>query len=174
MLAPYPVADSKRINFGAQSEMRWLQQLITGRRTIRGEMNIVPREPLPLLFQAAEPLDVERLQHNRVYIQQLACAESQQLLTMDETPPPCATALAGSLKILIPMGSFIDIKAEQKRLSRELERLEKQALRSRNKLANPQFIERAPAAVVAKERQQLTELDAAMNQLREQHSSGSL
>ncbi len=174
MLAPYPVADSERIHPEALSEMHWLRALITGIRTIRAEMNIAPRKPLPLLLQTSESLDIERLQRNRVYIQQLAGTESQQLLAAGEIPPPCATALAGSLKILIPLGSFLDVKAEKKRLGRELERLEKQALRSRNKLANSQFIERAPAAVVTKERQQLSKLDTAMKQLQAQLSNDFL
>lgn len=169
MLAPYPVANHDRIHPESQAEMGWLQQLIAGVRNIRGEMNIAPRKPLPLLFQTDNSLDRERLQRNSVYIEHLACAGSQRLLSAEETPPASATALAGNLKILIPMGSFIDKTAEQKRLNRELGRLEKQAERSRNKLNNPQFIERAPAAVVAREQQQLTELDSALGKLHEQY-----
>ncbi len=73
------------------------------------------------------------------------------------------------MKIFIPMGSFIDKQAEYLRLGRELERLQKQAERSQNKLANPQFIERAPAAVVTKEQQQLDDLQAAMSKLQQQY-----
>ncbi|HED15067.1 MAG TPA: valine--tRNA ligase [Gammaproteobacteria bacterium] len=169
MLAPYPVADPERINPQAQSEILWLQQLIAGVRNIRGEMNIAPRKPLPLLFQPGDELDEERLLRNRIQISQLACAKSQQLLGAHENPPPSATSLAGAMKIFIPMGSFIDKEAETLRLRRELERLQKQAQRCHNKLANPQFIERAPAVVVAKERQQLAELEAALSKLQEQY-----
>jgi len=169
MLAPYPVADPGRINSEAQAEMQWLQQLITGVRNIRGEMNIAPRKPLPLLFQSSDPLDKQRLQQNQSRITILACAESQQMLETDQIPPPSATSLAGEMKIFIPMGSFIDKQAEYLRLGRELERLQKQAERSQNKLANPQFIERAPAAVVTKEQQQLDDLQAAMSKLQQQY-----
>ena len=169
MLAPYPVADPERINPQAQAEILWLQQLITGVRNIRGEMNIAPRKPLPLLFQPGDELDEERLLRNHIQINRLAGAESQQLLGAGENPPPSATSLAGAMKIFIPMGSFIDREAESLRLRRELERLQKQAQRCNDKLDNPQFIERAPAVVVAKERRQLAELETALSKLQEQY-----
>ena len=60
--------------------------------------------------------------------------------------------LVGELKVLVPMAGLIDPTAERKRLGKEIDRLEGDLRRSEGKLANENFVERAPEQVVQKER----------------------
>jgi valyl-tRNA synthetase len=62
----------------------------------------------------------------------------------------------------------IDAAAERARLSKETERLEIEIAKAQTKLANPGFVERAPAAVVEQERRRLAEFQATLDKLRTQ------
>jgi valyl-tRNA synthetase len=80
----------------------------------------------------------------------------------DETQAPeSAIALVGAMKLLIPMAGLIDKDAELQRLDKELARLDAEIARITQKLANPSFVDKAPAAVVEKERGRLAEQSAA-------------
>ena len=168
MLQPYPVADEKKIDTSAIAETEWLQQVITGIRNIRGEMNISPGKPLPILFQNYNAQNQAWLERNSKSLKTLARLESITCLGNDETPPDAATSLVGDMKVLVPFGAFIDKDAEIKRLQKEMEKLEKDLVRSTAKLSNPSFVDKAPAAVVDKERLRVTEMEQALASLGDQ------
>jgi valyl-tRNA synthetase len=101
-------------------------------------------------------------------IASLAKLASVQWLKTDEMPPESATTLVGDLMIFIPMAGLIDKTEESNRLSREIAKLSKDVLQTETKLQNPNFVDRAPTAVVEKERERLAELNATLNQLEQQ------
>jgi valyl-tRNA synthetase len=72
------------------------------------------------------------------------------------------------MKILIPMSGLIDKAAESARLSKEIAKLRQEAERGQAKLGNADFIGRAPAEVVEKERARVAELQTAVTKLEEQ------
>jgi valyl-tRNA synthetase len=77
-------------------------------------------------------------------------------------------ALVGTMKLLIPMAGLIDKDAELKRLDKEINRLTDEIARIEQKLANPSFVDKAPAAVVEKERSRLAEQSTAIGNLQTQ------
>jgi valyl-tRNA synthetase len=79
-----------------------------------------------------------------------------------------ATALVGDLEILVPMAGLIDKKAELLRLGREIDRLEQDLARIKDKLGNAAFVAKAPAAVVAKEQEKMQAQQQALETLQEQ------
>jgi len=139
-----------------------------GVRRIRAEMDISPGRKLPILLQGGDTRDRERLDANRAYITFLARPESMTWLSVEDEAPESATALVGDLKILIPIAGIIDKDAEIARLSREIGKKRADAKRGEGKLANEKFVDRAPAAVVEKERARVAELRDAIEQLQAQ------
>jgi valyl-tRNA synthetase len=89
-------------------------------------------------------------------------------LSESEPVPEAATALVGSLKILIPLSGLIDQAAESARLAKEIARLRKDLERGVAKLGNADFLGRAPAEVVDKERTRVAELQISVTKLEEQ------
>ena len=168
MLQPYPVANKEKIDTAAIAETEWLQAVITGIRNIRGEMNIAPGKPLPILLQNYSDQDKAWLEENGNSLKTLARTESLTLLGDDEAPPDAATSLVGDMKVLVPFGAFIDKDAEINRLHKEIEKLEKDLARSTAKLSNSSFVDKAPAAVVEKERARMAEMEQARSSLGEQ------
>ena len=130
-------------------------------------MNIDPRKPLPVMLQNGGEKDRQRLQANQHYVRSLGRVESIEWLEQGEAPES-ATALVGEMKLLIPMAGLIDKEAEQARLNKDLDRKRSELERIGNKLGNPHFVEKAPAAVVTKERGKARDLESAIKQLEEQ------
>jgi len=165
---PYPESEPERIDTEAVAELEWVQQFVVGVRNIRGEMNIPPSKVLPALLRHGSALDLSRLERNRAYLQTLARLAAIDWLADDASAPEAATALLGEMQILIPLAGVIDKAAEQERLSKDIARLRKDLERTAGKLDNPSFVQRAPAAVVEKERRRLDELGLALRRLDEQ------
>jgi valyl-tRNA synthetase len=168
MLAPYPSADDGLRAPEAEAEIGWVMQFVLGVRRIKGEMNIPPGRPLPVLLQNASPQDQLWLQASRRYLDFLARTQSVTLLAEDQQAPESAIALVGEMKVLIPMSGLIDKAAELARLAKAIGKLAADLERTEKKLANPNFVDKAPPAVVQKERDKVAEQTAALAKLRDQ------
>ncbi|HEY3850635.1 MAG TPA: valine--tRNA ligase [Steroidobacteraceae bacterium] len=165
MLAPFPRADELRADTAAEPEMRWVMNFILGVRQIRGEMDIAPSRRLDVLLQNAGPPDREYLERNRHYLSRLAGIAEPRVLAPSEAAPISATALVGSLEILVPMAGLIDPTAELERLTKRRRRAETEFGKLQAKLSNEEFARNAPPEVVAKDRARLSELSTEIDQL---------
>ncbi len=169
MTQPFPVADETRIDAEAETDIAWLQAFLTGIRRIRGEMNIAPSRPLPVLLQNGSAADRQRLQRHRASLDFLGRLESVTWLEPGDEAPESAIALVGDMRVLVPMAGLIDKSAELARIDKERQRLRKELERGEAKLSNPSFVDKAPAAVVDKERQKVEETRAALVTLDDQY-----
>ncbi|MBA6124373.1 valine--tRNA ligase [Pseudomonas sp. Eb3] len=170
MLQPWPVANESRIDAAAEGDIEWLKELMVGLRNIRAEMNIGPGKPLPLFLKNANADDQRRLQENEALLKKLAKVESFTVLSDAEEAPLSATALVGDLQVLVPMAGLIDKDAELARLNKEIQRLQGEVARVGGKLSNAAFVDKAPPAVIEKERAKLAESEQALANFTEQHA----
>jgi valyl-tRNA synthetase len=168
MRQPYPSADPSKLDPQAEEEIRWLQEFLAGIRRIRGEMNIAPGRPVPILLQNGSERDRSRLERMRSFIDFLGRPESIRWQAADEPAPEAAIALIGEMRLLVPMSGLIDKQAELARLDKEIGRKRQDLERVAAKLANPNFADKAPAEVVAKERERQQELSSALEVLEDQ------
>ncbi|MER2601470.1 MAG: class I tRNA ligase family protein, partial [Candidatus Competibacter phosphatis] len=170
MLQPYPETDRTLIDDAAVADIEWLRQFLLGVRRIRAEMNIAPGKPLPVLLRHGSSDDHERLERHRRALSTLGRLETIDWLDDHAPVPEAATALVGGMNILIPMAGLIDKAAEIARLDKEIAKLRKEEERGAAKLGNADFLGRAPATVVEKERTRLAELQTAIVKLEEQRT----
>ena len=168
MLQPYPQADESAMDSAANADIEWLKGVIVGVRNIRGEMNIPPGRELTVLMKNGSEEDNRRLSENAPFLKKLAKLDEVTWLEATDEAPVAATALVGELEILVPMAGLIDKDAELARLAKEMEKLEKELKRVQGKLGNSAFVDKAPAAVVEKEREKMQAQEQALQQLQEQ------
>ncbi len=169
MLEPYPSADPSKIDQAASEEMQWVMAVIGAIRSIRSERDIAPSKLLPVwLAEGSEKEKEWWVRYRKQYLKPLARAEDITWIANPITPADCAMRLVGQLKVLVPLGALIDRRAELARLEKEISRLEKEIAKARSKLANVEFIARAPKPVVQQEQQRVEELKAALDKLRTQ------
>ena len=161
MLQPYPRAEPQRIDEAAEREIAVLKEIVTACRTLRSEMTIPPSARLPLLVEG----NADRVRAFAPYLS--ALARLSEVVVMDKLPDAEApVAIAGGCRLMLKVE--IDVAAERERLRKEALRLEGELAKAQAKLANPKFVERAPAAVVEQEKQRLETFRSTYDQVRAQ------
>ncbi|WP_370201845.1 valine--tRNA ligase [Alloalcanivorax venustensis] len=168
MRQPFPVSDSARLDPQAESDIEWIKAVITVVRNIRGEMRIPPGKALDVYLHNGKDVDRERLAANHNFMCRLAKLERITWLGAEDSAPASATGLVGDMEILVPMAGLIDKDAEIERLGKEIEKLRKEVARGESKLRNPNFVDKAPDEVVAKEREKLDDHRSQQARLEEQ------
>jgi valyl-tRNA synthetase len=168
MLQPYPVSESGKIDPQATEEMQWVMAVVTAVRNVRGERDIQPGKQLPVLLQDGSDNDRAFLDNNRHYLLALAKMESITWLDTGDHAPEAVMALIGNMKVLLPLGTLIDKQAEMKRLKKDMEKNKKNLDMAKTKLANADFVARAPKHVVEQEQHRVKEFEAVLANLQTQ------
>jgi valyl-tRNA synthetase len=168
MLQPFPESDTATADSDAVSDIEWVRQFILGIRQIRGEMDISPGKPLPVMLQHSSDTDRTRAEKHANLLRGVGRVESVTVLGDGEEPPAAATALLGELRLLVPMKGVIDVDAERARLEKQLDKVNVDLARTQGKLGNDNFVNNAPADVVTKEKQRAVEFKKTITQLNEQ------
>ena len=168
MLAPYPSVDKGLLDKQASADIAWLKQVVTGVRNLRGELDISPARPVPVLFAKGGKTDRRRLKDFTGLLTALVRPEKLEWLEGKERPLAATQLLGGGLELLVPMAGLIDKQAELARLDKALARQRQDRQGASAKLANPDFTGKAPAAVVQEARDRLAALDAALAKLEAQ------
>ena len=162
-LAPWPHAGVP--DPAAEADADWLKTVISAIRSARTELNLAPGKPMPLMVQAGTTEDHERLARFEKLIERLARLESIERVPDERDTADVAVALAGNLRLLVPLAGLVDISEELARLEKQLDREQKGLDIVEKKLANERFVNNAPAAVVDKERQRQSEHTARVAEL---------
>ncbi|MCP4944648.1 MAG: hypothetical protein GY924_22070 [Planctomycetaceae bacterium] len=131
-------------------------------------MDIKPGKQLPVICQHGNAQDQRRIEANHSLLESLARLESITWLDVDSQAPESATSLVGEMQLLIPLAGLIDKQAELARLQKTIQKLEQEVARIMAKLANENFVSRAPAEVVDKEKTKLADAESALASLRAQ------
>ncbi len=167
MLQAYPISNNDLVDVASAAEIDWLKEFIAGVRKIRSEMNIPPSKAVPALLQQCSETDIKRLKTHRNALDKLAKLESITILTTEDAPE-AALALVGEMKVLIPLAGLINKEEELQRLSKDIAKLEANIEKTQNKLNNPNFKDKAPAAVVEKEQDRIREQEKTLAELLQQ------
>ena len=163
MLRPYPQAGEHAVDEAAVADIDWVRNFILGIRQIRGEMDVSPGKPVPVLMQGATSQDEERANRLGLLLQRVGRVERIETLQRGAEPPPAATALLGDLRLLVPMQGLIDVDAERARLTKLLDKATAELKKATGKLANDKFVNNAPPAVVEQERQRVAEFSRTLS-----------
>lgn len=168
MLQPYPQSADLGNTGAVEAEIEWVKNVVLALRNIRGELNISPAKAIPALFSNGNAMDKTLLANNKQYLLKLAKLDSIEWLDDPASAPAAAMQLAGDMEIRVPLAGFVDIRAEQQRLQKEIDRLQADITKIEGQLANEKFVANAPPAVVAKQREQLANNGNALAQLQAQ------
>ena len=168
MREAYPQSEGDKIDEQAVNDIEWLKGVIVGVRNIRGEMNISPAKQVPVLLNNGGDEDKRRYEQNAQFLKSLAKLESITWLNAGDDVPMSATQLVGNMEVLVPMAGLIDVEAELARLNKEIDKLTNEVTRVEKKLSNPNFVDKAPAEVVEKEKAKMEDAKSALAKLQEQ------
>jgi valyl-tRNA synthetase len=162
----YPLPEVDKRDEAAEADIVWFKAVLLAIRRIRSEMNIAPSKPLPILLTEGSADDRSRVEAYQTMMIKLGKLESFDFATQDV--PESAVALAGDLKINIPMKGLIDKDAELERLQREIDKRGKEQGILSGKLGNEKYVSNAPAELVARDQARLATLDDEITALQAQ------
>ncbi|MDX1421624.1 MAG: valine--tRNA ligase [Kiloniellales bacterium] len=158
--ARWPAFDDALIDADCEAEIDWVVRLIGEVRAVRAEMNVPPKSKIDLLLKDAGEAALARVAAHGDLIRRLARLERIEPLD-GEVPEGSAQIVLDQATAVLPLGAVIDLDQERARLSREKQRQEAEIAKLDKKLANRQFLAKAPPEVVSEQRERREEAAAA-------------
>ena len=160
MKAEYPEFCEDRSFPEAAARMERVMAVIGGIRNIRGEMEVPPSKSIAVILSCGSEESRLLMKHNEGAIISLARISDLAIGRELDKPEDASIQVAGDVQIYVPLKGLVDVEAEEQRLLKEIGKIEKDIELFTKKLANPSFVDRAPADVVAKEKEKLVEVTA--------------
>jgi valyl-tRNA synthetase len=160
-LGPWPAERPDDLDAGAEADMADLQEVIAAVRRFRAEHGVPPSRQPRLTIAAGRDHQAELLRAESDSIRRLARLEAVQVGPSPGDAGPTAKVLAAGAELHLPLSGLLDLDEELARLEKERDGLDAEARRAEAKLANADFVAKAPAAVVDKARARLADVEAA-------------
>lgn len=151
IIAPWPVVDQALIKESSEKQFNALQDVISAVRTMRSRLNVPPAKRADLVVRGPETATRAVVEHVGV-VKTLSRLNDVNYGVDLTKPAHSATAVVGKLELFVPLEGLIDLEVERSRLQKRYSELEKHLTGTKKKLANENFVSRAPQAVVEKER----------------------
>jgi valyl-tRNA synthetase len=167
MQAPWPPADPAQVDEAIERDMQFIQTVITAIRTMRAEASIAPGKETTIMLRPSDQPGVDALTRYTPYLRQLLKIQDLSIGTDVAKPQNALAGLAGSVEIFIPMEGLIDLDKEKARIQDEMKKLAGYIEGTEKKLANESFVQRAPKAVVDKEREKVAGYKEQLRKLEE-------
>lgn len=161
MLTPWPERQGLE-NEEADTEISWVIRLVSEVRSVRAEMNVPAAAKVPLVISGANPDTEARAKRHEGTLSRLARLES---LSFGKPPQGAVQIVLDEATLALPLAGVIDVDAESNRLKREIDRLGSDIKAIDAKLANEQFVSRAPEHVVEEQRERRIEAEATAARL---------
>jgi len=156
MLAPYPKSQPEKIDEAAEREIELAKQVANAGRNLRSEAKIPPQQRIA--FYATGELSASA-QSAILTLVRVSDLRLVQELPANDSP----VAVVGPHRLMPHIE--VDPVAERERVAKEIARLQGEIAKARAKLSNASFVERAPANVVAQERERLAAFEATLEKL---------
>jgi valyl-tRNA synthetase len=163
MVAAFPKAGRKGRDAAVEREMAPVIAVVSAIRTVRSESRISPAVELTVTVKCPTK-DAARLRAAVPLIGALARA-SVAVDPRAARPSLSAHAVAGGVDVFVHLQGVVDVAAERARLQKEIEKARKETAFLEGKLGRPNFVERAPADVVARDRERLAEQGQLLTKL---------
>jgi valyl-tRNA synthetase len=157
-IAPFPVADESAINPEIEQQFAVFQELLRAVRDVRASRNVPPKMEIAFSVRCDEAT-ATLLKPREPYFLSMARAKATAWGSTTQSPALATTVPLTGMDVFVDMSELIDIPAEIAKLEKEIEKLAG-FIRAKELKLSGDFIQKAPPAVVEKERQSLDELNA--------------
>ena len=167
MLAPYPQHREDWQFEDAATRMGQVMEVISAIRTIRGEMEVPPSREITVILSTMSHRAEELARLFEPKIKSLARVGELTIGRDLPKPEDASVQPAGKFQVYVPLKGLVDVAEEEKRLLKEIGKLDKEIEMFSKKLENPSFVDRAPADIVAKEKAKLADVTSKKQVLEE-------
>jgi valyl-tRNA synthetase len=165
MVADFPEASADESAEKALVDMDLLTGVITGIRNIRGEMRIPPSTLVHVVMDVPDKEEEQVLMENIPHVSALGKVEGFSVVSHSPKPEASATAVFEDIQIHVLLKGVLDFEEEKKRIKKEITKLEKDLGLSNRKLANADFLEKAPPNIIEEVREKVNNLTGKLKKL---------
>jgi len=165
MEAPFPEPSWFEMDETACAEMDLLSGTITAIRNVRGEIGIPPSTKVNVVVDTPDPENRRVLEENLAHIVNLARVADVEFQTGVPKPSSSATAVFEHIQVHVLLKGVMDFEEEKRRLTKEINKLEKDISFSRKKLENEGFLSKAPSEVIAEVKEKVGSMVAKRDKL---------
>ena len=159
MVSQWPAEDKSiadLIDEDSESSMTTIMETIKTIRALRLEVNAAPSKKSEVVLNFTDESLRQVFADNEGYLTVLASAEPvTHMAAGAEKPENAMAGVVNGVEIFLPLKDLIDVEKETARLNGEMAKLEKEISRLDKKLSNQGFLAKAPADVVAGEKEKL-------------------
>ncbi len=160
MISEYPIFDESKVDYSADSSINLLKNVVIGARKLKVEMNISANERVPLRVEG----NIDTINQWRPHLIHLAKVKdviTQNRTAQDSQKSPAM--ILGDFRIMLEV--IIDVEKEKKRLDKELKNLQDDIHKLKDKISNVNFIKKAPAGIVEKEKNRLAAQEVKLRKI---------
>ncbi len=157
-IEPFPQTDEFPLDEMAEREMEFLMNIIRSIRNIRSEMNIPISSRIDVYFRGEDPYKILLIERYPSLIKNLAKVSRISFLEKGGELRSSAVAITEGMEIFIPLEGIINLDEEERRLRKELNEISEELILVQRKLANEEFLRKAPQSVIKKEREKEKEI----------------
>lgn len=161
----WPEPTIKYINDGLERDFELVQNIISVIRTIRSEMDVPPGKRADVLIRTSDEKAAEILRQLEPQIINLGRVGRLSVGEDLKKPPMSASGVIPCGEVYIPLEGLIDLDSERGRLEKELSRQKAFLDRIKKKLANTDFLERAPSEVIVAEKEKQAQAEDSISKL---------
>ncbi len=162
---PWPDVQEALKDDALEASLVQIQEVVTAVRAMRSELNVPPGKRADLHIRVSDNSLGQLLNDHQSYFGPLAKVETLRVGTEVKKPPFSASAVIGGAELFLPLEGLIDIEAEKNRLQKSLNELRNNLERLSKKLANQDFLARAPKDVIDRERSKKDDFEERIERL---------
>ncbi|HEX7071811.1 MAG TPA: valine--tRNA ligase [Rhodothermales bacterium] len=168
IVSSWPKQNAAEMDALSAERFAMMQEMISGIRNVKSAYNVSPGREIEAIVNVAEESDgvLDALESHRSYFDRLARVRSLSVGIGHPKPRASASVVVGRQQVYVPLAGMIDLVHERERLRKEIEQKEAFLTAVHRKLSNEQFVSRAPADVVERERQKEADASAELRRLR--------
>jgi valyl-tRNA synthetase len=166
MITMFPTDDESLLDEEAERRIDLVKGVVGAVRNLRAEYNVPPSAQLDVVVQTGRRDTIETLADLSGLVKTLGRVRDLRLEPAGEAPGKAVVAVVADAQIAVHIGDAIDVEAEKARIDKEIQKSEKERVQIQARLDNASFVERAPAAVVEKERERVADLSGKIERLR--------
>lgn len=166
-LQSFPQPQSEWIQPELDREFQLMIDVIRTLRNLRAEAGLKPGQKITAILQSDSESERCNLEQSQAYIRDLTKTEMLTIVESLTEEPQALVGVTATVQVLLPLAGLVDLAALQTKLSRNLEKVEKEIKSLSGRLNSSNFVDKAPAEVVAETRENLLEAEKQAELLRD-------
>lgn len=165
VVSSWPEVEQDWIQEATERDVLYVQELIGAIRGVRADFRVHPTYEMTVYCQVGNSRIKQALSIQADTVKSL-CRSTLEFPSEEEARPAgCASGVLRGLEFYIPLSGLIDLKIEAERLSKERTRIEQELEKVKKRLSNKQFVQKAPAEVVSKEKNKQSNYEDMLGRL---------